>query len=90
MSTGTGLPGPHETLSDRDVAGNPIALADRILIGGGFEAVVNDCTHRLAAALHSKGVPARIRFRPTGEHSWGYWQDALHDSWPMFARAIGA
>jgi len=90
VSAGTGLPGPHESMGDRDVAGNPIALADRVVIGGGFESVVNECTHRLAAALSAAGVPAQIDFRPAGTHAWGYWQDALHDSWPMFAAAIGA
>lgn len=89
VSAGTGTPGPHESLADRDVAGNPIALADRLVIGGTFESVVNGCTRRLAEALHTAGVPARIVFRPTGTHAWGYWQDALHDSWPMFAAAIG-
>ncbi|NKY87764.1 alpha/beta hydrolase [Nocardia veterana] len=90
VSTGTGLPGPHETMADRDVAGNPVALADRIVIGGGFESVVNGCTARLATALQAAGVPAQVVFRPTGTHAWGYWQDALHDSWPMFAAALGA
>lgn len=90
ISAGTGMPGPHESMSDRDVAGNPVALADHVVIGGGFESVVNGCTARLAAALGAAGVPARIDFRPTGTHAWGYRQDALHDSWPMFAAAIGA
>ncbi|WP_067824574.1 alpha/beta hydrolase [Nocardia inohanensis] len=90
VSAGTGAPGPHESFEDRDVAGNPIAFADRVLIGGGFESVVNGCTHRLADALATAGVPAQIVFRPNGTHAWGYWQDALHDSWPMFAAAIGA
>jgi S-formylglutathione hydrolase FrmB len=90
VSTGTGLPGSHESLGDRDVAGNPIALVDRVVVGGGFESVVNDCTHRLAAAVGAAGVPARFDFRPAGTHAWGYWQDALHESWPMMAAAIGA
>lgn len=90
ISAGTGMPGPHESMSDRDVAGNPVALADHVVIGGGFESVVNGCTARLAAALGAAGVPARIDFRPTGTHAWGYWQDALHDSWPMFAAVIDA
>ncbi|MFI6363152.1 alpha/beta hydrolase [Nocardia sp. NPDC050630] len=78
----------HGPSSDRDVAGDPIVLADRVVIGGGFES--NGCTRRLAAELSAAGVPARIVFRPTGTHAWGYRQDALHDSWPMFAVAIGA
>ncbi|OXR41835.1 hypothetical protein B7C42_06177 [Nocardia cerradoensis] len=43
-----------------------------------------------AAASSARGVPARITFRPTRTHAWGYRQDALHDSWPGFAAAIGA
>jgi diacylglycerol O-acyltransferase/trehalose O-mycolyltransferase len=26
---------------------------------------------------------------PTGTHSWGYWEDDLHNSWPMLARSMG-
>ncbi|WP_062995735.1 hypothetical protein [Nocardia mikamii] len=35
-------------------------------------------------------VPARITLRPKATHAWGYRQDTLHDSWPMFAAALGA
>ena len=34
-------------------------------------------------------IPATVRFTPNGTHSWGYWQDQMHDSWPTFAPALG-
>ncbi|MDJ0106886.1 esterase family protein, partial [Rhodococcus erythropolis] len=50
----------------------------------------NQCTQRLAERLDSLGIPATYDFRATGTHSWGYWQDDLHNSWSMIAESIGA
>ncbi len=27
-------------------------------------------------------------FRAAGTHSWGYWEDDLHESWPMIAHSL--
>lgn len=89
ISNGTGLPGPHENLGAPDVNGDPAALANQVIVGGIIEAGTNQCTYRLADRLNSLGIPATYDFRPTGTHSWGYWQDDLHNSWPMFAGALG-
>lgn len=75
---------------DRFVPVRVLRPADTSVPRPGFESVVNGRTVRLAAALPTAGVPARIAVRPTGTHAWGYRQDALHDSWPMFAAATGA
>ena len=40
--------------------------------------------------LAQLGIPAKVNLRSGGTHSWGYWQDDLHDSWPMLAEAVGA
>lgn len=90
ISAGTGLPGPHEVLNSRGVDGNPALLVDRISVGGVFEAHVNDCTREFASRLSSLGIPATVDLQPVGTHSWPYWQDALHRSWPVLARAICA
>ncbi|MEE2034742.1 alpha/beta hydrolase [Rhodococcus chondri] len=89
VSSATGLPGRHEHLGARSVGNDPGMLLNQVFVGGIIEAAVNDCTRRLAARLDELGIPAQFDFRPTGTHSWGYWEDDLHNSWPMLARAIG-
>ena len=34
-------------------------------------------------------IPAVFAYRNDGTHSWPYWQDALHDSWPTVKTALG-
>ncbi|TSE00697.1 esterase family protein [Skermania sp. ID1734] len=82
LSSGTGLPGPHETVDDPDVG-------DSIVLGGPIEAVANACTHRLADRLGQLGISAKVNFRPVGTHSWPYWADDLHDAWPTLAAGLG-
>ncbi|GAA4477058.1 alpha/beta hydrolase family protein [Rhodococcus olei] len=88
ISNGTGLPGPHETLDGPSIDGDPAVLANQVIVGGVIEAGTNQCTHALADRLTSLGIPATYDFRPTGTHSWGYWQDDLHNSWPMIERSL--
>ncbi|NMM92532.1 esterase [Rhodococcus sp. SRB_17] len=89
VSTGSGLPGPHDTLANPAINGNVGALANQIIVGGIIEAPVNHCTHNLAYRLSDLKIPATFDFKPTGTHSWNYWQDDLHNSWPMIARSMG-
>ncbi|KAA0017983.1 esterase family protein [Antrihabitans cavernicola] len=89
ISSGNGLPGPHDTLNDPSVDGQLRQLGVQIGVGGVIEAATNECTHRLAGRLDSLGIPATFSF-PPGTHSWGYWQDALHNSWPVLGSAIGS
>ncbi|MBO0854867.1 MAG: esterase family protein [Nocardia sp.] len=88
ISAGTGGSGPHENITDASIAGNPLTLADRAGVGGAMEGMVNGSTHTLTDRLAALGIPATVDYRP-GTHSWPYWQDALHNSWPVFARALG-
>ncbi|MFC4375207.1 alpha/beta hydrolase [Nocardia halotolerans] len=90
LSSGNGVPGPHEALNDPSIAGNVGVLVDRLLVGGTMEAVVGSCSRPLAGRLAQLGIPADVRYRPSGTHAWPYWQDDVHDSWPMFAAALGA
>ncbi|GAA2068943.1 alpha/beta hydrolase [Williamsia deligens] len=85
VSVGSGLPGPYEA-PNYPGNSNP---ADRAIVGGGIEAGANFCTHRLAETLAAKRIPATFDFEPRGSHSWPYWQDQLHRSWPTVARGLG-
>lgn len=88
IAAGNGLPGPHDTLANKRLDGSQAALVNQIVLGGGIEAIINNCTHALADRLHQLRIPATIAFRSTGTHSWGYWQDDLHKSWPLIARSL--
>lgn len=87
ISSASGLPGRY----DNPQSIQPGATLDQqILLGGPIEAAVNQCTRQLADRLRSLGIPHTADFPPAGTHSWLYWQDQLHRSWPQIGRAIGA
>ncbi|NDZ95813.1 esterase family protein [Streptomyces sp. SID6673] len=90
ISAASGLPGGHDNLADRRIAGNGARLAQQVVAGGVDEAAARYCTDALVRRLSQLHIPATVRFPATGTHSWGYWQDQMHESWPMFARALGA
>ncbi|WP_419717478.1 alpha/beta hydrolase [Gordonia malaquae] len=87
LSAATGLPGKYDTTR---YVPKPAVLADQIALGGGIEAATRICTEDLAAKLASLRIPATVDRPATGTHSWKYWQDQLHKSWPQMARKIGA
>ena len=90
ISAATGLPGGHDNSADRSVRGDVGKLAAQVTAGGFSEAAARSCTVTLAQRLAALRIPAVVRFPAVGTHSWGYWQDQMHQSWPMFARALGA
>ncbi|MBF6300885.1 esterase family protein [Nocardia amamiensis] len=90
MSTGSGLPGPHDTMTSRFTLNKtPYGLGNQLVIGGVIEAATNWCTRNLQARLNELNIPATFDFQPAGTHSWGYWQDAFYRSWPMLAEGLG-
>ncbi|WP_072690668.1 alpha/beta hydrolase [Rhodococcus marinonascens] len=89
VSNGSGLPGPGDRLDSPGIDGDVAALANQIIVGGAIEAATNQCTHALAGKLYDLGIPATFDFRPTGTHSWSYWEEDLHKSWPMLAASMG-
>lgn len=90
VSTGNGLPGPHESLDNWRIRNNIPALANQAIVGGVIEAATNYCTANLGRRFNELEIPAHFNFKPAGTHSWGYWQDDLHESWPMLAEAVDA
>lgn len=93
VSNGSGLAGEWDLpssprLQNLNELETSLAMTSTIVVGGAIEAVTNTCTHDLKAKLDGEGIPATFSFRPTGTHSWGYWQQDLWDSWPTFARAL--
>ncbi|WP_019927311.1 alpha/beta hydrolase family protein [Nocardia sp. BMG111209] len=91
LSAGNGVPAaPHDTPADRRVQEGRIPLPVQIAFGGPIEAAIHYCTVNLTDRLHSLNIPVTVDDRPDGTHSWGYWEDELHRSWPFLARAIGS
>ncbi|MFD4369899.1 alpha/beta hydrolase [Rhodococcus sp. NPDC058521] len=88
ISSGTGLPGEFDRIDAPKVAGNQQTLATRVVVGGILEAVTNECTTRMADKLSGLDIPATVNLRPNGTHVWEYWQQDLHDSWPILARSL--
>ncbi|WP_433599356.1 hypothetical protein ACQPXH_27435 [Nocardia sp. CA-135953] len=48
------------------------------------------CTSNMRHRLNQLGIPATYDLEPTGTHSWGYWERALKESWPVLANGLGA
>ncbi|MGW4365698.1 alpha/beta hydrolase [Nocardia takedensis] len=90
LSTGSGLPGPHDTPADPRVQDGRIPLPVQLAFGGPIEAAIRYCTVNLTDRLNALNIPVTLNDRPTGTHSWGYWDDDLRDSWPFLAASLGA
>ncbi len=88
VAAGNGQPGPLDEPNSTGIDGNPAKLADQVAIGGILEAVSDRCTRSLRDRFHELGVPAAFDLRPSGTHSWGYWQQDLHNSWPLFESVL--
>ncbi|WP_067887233.1 alpha/beta hydrolase [Nocardia vaccinii] len=82
LSAGSGVPGPHEGELKPQ-------LAENILTGVPIEAAVDICVTAFARRLRASNIPADIVQSPVGTHSWSYWKDDLHTSWPTVSRALG-
>ncbi|GAA5043735.1 alpha/beta hydrolase [Nocardia callitridis] len=89
LSSGNGLPGAHDTYNGEYSLEGPFGYADQLVLGGVIEAAVNYCTQNMRTRLDSLGIPASYHFPGAGTHSWGYWEDALRDSWPVLADSLG-
>ena len=85
MTSGTGLPGWYDRLEAPLIAGDPMTLANQVVLGGVIEAAVNECTKQMAQRLRALKIPHKVLFRPDGTHSWGYWERDLKTTWPMIA-----
>ncbi len=81
LSSGNGLPGPHESLNHQ-------GIAQTVIVGGLLEAGSNLCTDQLAQALRDAGVDVTRSAQPVGVHAWPYWRDELGRSWPTIEAAL--
>lgn len=91
ISSGSGLPGRHDTATSPRLHGDQKMLWNQLLVGGGIEAAADYCTRALQQRTQELGrTDIVFDLRPSGTHSWGYWEDDLHRSWPLLGAALGA
>ena len=55
---------------------------------GAVEVAIDICTRQMVERMRALDVPVQVNFRPTGTHSWGYWQDDLYQTWPRIERDL--
>ncbi|MGW4327452.1 alpha/beta hydrolase [Nocardia sp. NPDC004573] len=89
IASGNGMPGVYDQYGGKYSLNGPWGFANQLVVGGVIEAATNYCSHNMKIRLDDLGIPARYNFRPEGTHSWGYWEDALKDSWPTLAAGLG-
>ncbi|WP_072689120.1 alpha/beta hydrolase-fold protein [Rhodococcus marinonascens] len=82
VSSGSGTTGPYDQPSG-------IPGVSTNYAGMGLEILSRLTSQTFATKLNKLGIPAQINYRPSGTHSWPYWQFELHQLWPQLASAVG-
>lgn len=83
VSSGSGNTGPWDRPSA--LPGIPESFP-----GYGLEVLTRMTSQTFVNRARKAGVDVVANFRPSGTHSWPYWQFELTQSWPHMATAIGA
>lgn len=87
ISSGSGVPTPADVQYYTE--GNGPQGVVNLGLGVVIEGATNYCSHNLMNKLNELDIPATYQFPPVGTHYWPYWEEALHDSWPLLARGMG-
>lgn len=82
ISSGNGVVGPHDKPSD-------IPLLATNYSGVGLEVLSRVTSQQFAAQLNKLGIPGQAVYRPSGTHTWPYWQFEMMQAWPQAAGALG-
>ncbi|GAB06606.1 esterase family protein [Gordonia amarae] len=86
LSSGNGMAGKYDK-PGLQAPGAP-TLGEQVVVGGALEAAAHTCTTAMAGRLRQLRIPATVHLSRKGTHSWGYWQDELHRSWPTIATSL--
>lgn len=81
VSSGNGFAGQYDQVSGIPGVSTNIA-------GMGLEILSRLTSQNFAGALNEAGISANVVYRPSGTHSWPYWQFEMHQSWPQVAAAL--
>ncbi|MDL9937646.1 alpha/beta hydrolase-fold protein [Gordonia sp. ABSL1-1] len=82
ISSGNGMVGPHDKPSD-------IPLLATNYSGVGLEMLSRVTSQQFAIELNRKGIPGQANYRPSGTHTWPYWEFEMIQAWPQAAGALG-
>lgn len=82
ISSGNGVVGPHDDPSD-------IPLLATNYSGVGLEVLSRTTSQQFATKLNKQGIPAQAVYRPSGTHTWPYWEFEMKQAWPQAASALG-
>ena len=82
VSSGSGMTGPYD-----QAAGIPGVSTN--VPGMGLEILSRLTSQSFATKLNKLGIPAQVNYRPSGTHSWPYWDFEMRQSWPQAAAALG-
>ena len=82
VSSGNGLVGPHDKPSD-------IPLLATNYSGVGLELLSRVTSQQFAIKLNELGIPGQAVYRPSGTHTWAYWEFEMAQAWPQAAAALG-
>lgn len=83
VSAGSGNTGPWDKPS-------PLPNIPENIAGYGLELLARMTTQNFVDAAKKAGVEVTDKFRPSGTHSWPYWQFEMTQAWPQAATALGA
>ena len=77
--------------SGRDDFGTPGSVAKGAAnpAGVGLEVISRMSTQTFVEYASRTSVKPIVRFRPSGVHSWEYWQFEMGQAWPYIANALG-
>ncbi len=82
ISSGNGVVGPHDKPSD-------IPLLATNYSGVGLEVLSRVTSQQFASKLAKLGINGQAVYRPSGTHTWPYWQFEMVQAWPQVAGALG-
>ncbi|KAA0024645.1 alpha/beta hydrolase-fold protein [Antrihabitans cavernicola] len=81
VSSGSGMTGPFD--QPTGIPGVSTNFA-----GMGLEILARLTSQNFATKLNKLGIPAQVNYRPSGTHSWPYWDFEMRQSWPQAAAAL--
>ncbi|MFC4376648.1 alpha/beta hydrolase-fold protein [Nocardia halotolerans] len=82
VSSGSGLAGSH------DQAGE-VPLLSENWAGTGLEILSRLSTQNFVTKLEQLEIPVQANYRPSGTHTWPYWDFEMRQSWTQAASALG-
>ncbi|GAB4582340.1 hypothetical protein Ntsu_01720 [Nocardia sp. IFM 10818] len=82
VSSGSGLAGAYDIPSG-------IPGVSTNWAGMALEVISRFSSQSFVAKLNKLSIPVSVNYRPSGTHSWPYWDFEMRQAWPQAAAALG-